>query len=57
MGDVDGPALARHFYEELFSKDTITLDDVPYALDAAVQHLRSSGVPANRWATFIHMGA
>jgi hypothetical protein len=57
MNDADGPLVAKRFYEKLFAKDDITLDAVPYALDYAVAELRKSGVPPERWATFIHMGA
>jgi CHAT domain-containing protein len=56
MSDEDGPRLARRFYEVLFEREQIDLDDIPYALDAAVQTLRSDGVPAWRWALFMHMG-
>jgi hypothetical protein len=57
MHDPDGPQVAKLFYERLFAKDMITLDAIPYALDDAVAELRKSGVPPERWATFIHMGA
>jgi hypothetical protein len=56
MSDEDGPQLARRFYEVLFEREQLDLDDIPYALDAAVQALRSAGVPARRWALFMHMG-
>jgi hypothetical protein len=56
MNDEDGPQLARRFYEVLFEREKLDLDDIPYALDAAVQALRSAGVPARRWALFMHMG-
>jgi CHAT domain-containing protein len=56
MSDEDGPRLAHRFYEVLFEREQIDLDDIPYALDAAVQTLRSAGVPARRWALFMHMG-
>jgi hypothetical protein len=56
MSDEDGPRLARRFYEVLFEREQLDLDDIPYALDAAVQTLRSDGVPARRWALFMHMG-
>jgi hypothetical protein len=56
MHDDDGPELARHFYEALFAKDTLDLDDIAYALAEAVQDLRNQGVPAQRWALFMHMG-
>jgi hypothetical protein len=56
MNDEDGPKLARHLYSALFAKDYLDLDDIPYALDEAVQALRTEGVPAERWALFMHMG-
>jgi hypothetical protein len=56
MSDEDGPRLARRFYEVLFEREQIDLDDIPYAIDAAVQSLRSAGIPARRWALFMHMG-
>jgi hypothetical protein len=57
MRDADGPKVAAFFYERLFAKEQISLDDVPCALDYAVSELRKRGVPPERWATFIHMGA
>jgi hypothetical protein len=57
MYDADGPRMAEWFYEDLLENDTIELDDIPYALDAAVQKLRQSGVPPHRWATYVHWGA
>jgi hypothetical protein len=57
MGDEDGPTVARKVYATLFAQDSISAEDVPYALDAAVQDLRWSGLPPSRWATFIHLGA
>jgi hypothetical protein len=56
MHDDDGPKLARRFYEALFQDEHVDLDDIPYALDEAVQTLRRTGVPASRWALFMHMG-
>jgi hypothetical protein len=57
MSDEDGPYVAKCFYDKLFEKEQITVDDVPFALDHAVQELRRSGAPPERWATFIHVGA
>jgi hypothetical protein len=57
MCDEDGPFVAKHFYEKLFEAQTIDADSVAYALDHAVTALRAKGVPPERWATFIHMGA
>jgi hypothetical protein len=56
MSDEDGPRLARRFYEVLSEREQLDLDDIPHALDAAVKALRSGGVPARRWALFMHMG-
>jgi hypothetical protein len=59
MNDADGPFIAKHFYEKLFtdSEDVISPDAIPSALDYAVSELRKSDVPPERWATFVHMGA
>jgi hypothetical protein len=56
MHDEDGPKVARAFYEALFQSESFELDDVPYALDEAVRALRTAGVPAHRWALFMHIG-
>jgi hypothetical protein len=57
INDFDGPKVAKWFYEELFTNEVIDVDSVAYALDIAVGKLRDSGVPPDRWAPFIHMGA
>jgi hypothetical protein len=57
MGDDDGPLVAQRIYEALLQEEIIDLGSIPYALDAAVTELRKSGVPASRWATFVHIGA
>jgi hypothetical protein len=57
MNDQDGPEVARAFYLKLFAKNEISVHDIPYALDHAIGELRDKGVPPERWATFIHMGA
>jgi CHAT domain-containing protein len=57
MSDLDGPEITQSVYEALLQKEVFDLEDIPYALDAAVRKLRDSGVPPHRWATFIHMGA
>lgn len=58
MYDVDGPDIAGHVYQQLFSGNSEYLDPavIPYALDEAVQQLRAKGLPPSRWATFIHLG-
>jgi hypothetical protein len=55
--DDDGPKVAKWFYEELLSKKVVDADTAAYALDFAVGKLRDSGVPLDRWAPFIQMGA
>jgi hypothetical protein len=57
MSDLDGPLVAQWVYEYLLEEEEFSLEVVPYALDHAIQRLRGSGVPACRWATFMHMGA
>jgi hypothetical protein len=56
MNDDDGPDVARWFYECLFARDEVYLDDIAHALDSAVAKLRENGVLASRWALFIHIG-
>jgi hypothetical protein len=55
--DLDGPKIATWFYQALCVHDVIDVHSVAYALDTAVGKLRESGVPPDRWAPFIHMGA
>lgn len=57
MADEDDPRVARWFYEKLLEQDELIVDAVPISLDYAVSELRRTGVPPERWATFIHMGA
>jgi CHAT domain-containing protein len=57
ISDIDGPKVAKWFYEELFAREVVDGDSVAYALDSAVGKLRASGLPPERWAPFIHMGA
>jgi hypothetical protein len=57
ISDSDGPKVAKWFYEELLAREVVGGDSVAYALDFAVGMLRASGVPPERWAPFIHMGA
>jgi hypothetical protein len=57
VSDIEGPKVAKWFYEELFSKEKIDADSIAYALDSAVGKLRDSGVSPDKWAPFIHMGA
>jgi hypothetical protein len=53
---VDGPEVAKTFYQDLLAQDIIDADAVPYALDAAVENIRRSGVSIERWASFVHIG-
>jgi hypothetical protein len=57
IADIDGPKVAKWFYEDLLAKEVVDADSVAYALDSAVGKLRGSGVSADRWVPFIHMGA
>jgi hypothetical protein len=57
MDDEDGPNMAQWFHEALLENELIRLEDIPYVLDVAVQKLYKAGVPSNRWATYIHLGA
>jgi hypothetical protein len=45
MNDIDGPFMAERVYKLVFSDRRLGLDEVPYALDAAVRELREMGVP------------
>jgi hypothetical protein len=56
MDDEDGPYIARRVYNSIFGKQELSLDDIPYALDEATRTLRDTGVPAARWAAFVHLG-
>jgi hypothetical protein len=56
MDDVDGPFIAKRVYSAIFKDGHLDLGVVPWALDNAVRELRESGVPATRWATYIHLG-
>jgi hypothetical protein len=57
MNDIDGPYVAQKVYKDIFRDGKLDLESVPYALDVAVSELRNSGVPASRWATYVHVGA
>lgn len=57
MSDEDGPIVAAAVYKELCAKDTITADDIAYALDSAVGELRARNAGPDRWAPFVHIGA
>jgi hypothetical protein len=56
MNDLDGPFMAKLIYSRIFQDGKLDLDAVPYAVDNAVRQLRESGVPASRWATYVHFG-
>jgi hypothetical protein len=57
MIDHDGPFIAERVYRRVFRNGKIDRAAIPWALDEAVRELRATGVPAIRWATYIHMGA
>jgi hypothetical protein len=60
MRDLEGPDIAESIYATLFKDDNdsehLDPDDVPYALDNAVQNLRQTGLDPSFWATYIHIG-
>jgi hypothetical protein len=58
MEDIDGPMIAGSVYKDLFRGESEFMDpdDVPYALDEAVQKLRSFDSDPARWAPYIHLG-
>ncbi|PSR75549.1 hypothetical protein PHLCEN_2v9029 [Hermanssonia centrifuga] len=56
MYDLDGPEVAKVIYAELFKGGPFNPDDIPYALDAAGQSMRTRGLPPSRWATYVRMG-
>jgi hypothetical protein len=58
MEDVDGPTIAKLVYKDVFRTDSkeVDADDVPYALDAAMQVLRKMHPEPSRWAPYIHLG-
>jgi hypothetical protein len=60
MRDLEGPKVAESIYSALFRDGTnsefLDPDDVPYALDDAVQELRRCGLDPSFWATYVHIG-
>jgi hypothetical protein len=58
MEDIDGPLIARYVYRELFESGHgfLNPDDIPYALDMAVQRLKEAHPEPSRWAPYIHLG-
>jgi hypothetical protein len=55
---MDGPEVSKAICSELFGGDSEYLNpnDVPYALDAAVEKLRKHRLPIERWAPYVHIG-
>jgi hypothetical protein len=56
ISDVDGPQVAKWFYEELFAKEEVNADSIAYALDSAVGKLRASRVSGAMGAIHTHGG-
>jgi len=54
MADMDGPELARGFYEAL--EGDLRAEKAAEALSASVERLRQKGVPMHRWGAFVHYG-
>lgn len=59
MGDPDGPVITRAIYKALFNDAQKDMSKFCLArtLDVIVRGLKKSGIPSERWATFIHIGA
>jgi CHAT domain-containing protein len=61
MADIDGPDLARHFYESVFSDEVqggCYYERTAGALRDAVLNLRrKGGITLERWVNFVHYGA
>jgi hypothetical protein len=56
MDDIDGPFMAERIYKRIFRDGRLDMGVVSYAVDDAVRELRESGIPASRWATYVHFG-
>lgn len=56
MDDIDGPFMANHIYTRIFRDGVLDMGTLPLAIDNAVMALRGLGVPASRWATYVHIG-
>jgi hypothetical protein len=56
MDDIDGPFIAEGIYKRIFREGKLDMGAVPLSVDDAVRELRESGVPASRWATYVHFG-
>jgi hypothetical protein len=56
MDDDDGPFIAQRVYRSIYKSGKLDIEAVPWGLDDAVRELRESGVPASRWATYVHIG-
>lgn len=56
MDDIDGPFVAERVYKRIFHGGSLDISLVPHAIDEAIQDLRTSGVSASRWATYVHIG-
>lgn len=58
MHDEDGPHIAESIYKALFKNGVLNMDpdEIPFALDLALQQLREKKIEAIRWAPYIHIG-
>jgi hypothetical protein len=61
MADIDGPFLAKSFYDSLFSnkwQDVLYYQRTAEALRDAVKKLRRrKRMTTERWVNFVHFGA
>lgn len=69
MDDSDGTRVASAIYRALFNPEfqihsddpdeqtwNINMEVIPYALQMVAQEMRAEGLPASRWAQYIHYG-
>jgi len=57
MSDVDGPDLARDFYQCMFRNlEDVDIRNAATALNFATREMRRRKVPVGRWVNFVHIG-
>ncbi|KAJ3561484.1 hypothetical protein NP233_g10168 [Leucocoprinus birnbaumii] len=56
IADEDAPGVVRGVYEAMQIEGGLDIILAAEGLDRAVKRMRNAGVPAHRWAPFIHVG-
>ncbi|KAJ3572155.1 hypothetical protein NP233_g3281 [Leucocoprinus birnbaumii] len=56
IADEDAPGVVKDVYEAMEIEGGLDITLAAGGLDRAVKRMRKSGVPAHRWAPFIHVG-